>query len=668
MRFDNTPLAPPTTSAPAEWSDLKGRIVRGLDVAAEFERLGVRFSKPSADHRGVRECHAVGRKDDVPSAFVNVKTAVYHDSGGEGVSLHLFDFALRHGEHGRWIDVVRHYAAAAGVDAAEGFRPGKNGRVREAVYYYRDRDGAVRYSVHRYRLPNGKKTFSQHPPDGKGGWKFGPGCMDGVEPLPYRLPEILGSAGNPASDDDAEPVWVVEGEKDADRLASLGLVATTNHQGAQSTDATWPKFVEYFRGREVFVLPDNDPGGRAHARKVAAYLSGVAGSVKVVDLPGLPPKGDVSDWLDAGHDLDGLGRLAKAAPEWTGAEPGPAEAPAPEAVRDATAADVRAALSAASWLAPGWIPNAELTLLAAEPGVGKTRFCFDLARRIHAGLTWPDGSPITLPRDSKTLWIAADGQWQEIATIPAAFGIPDDLVVLNATNEDPYSGTTLEQEEDFADLESRIKRVRPAIVFIDTITNTADFKAQDASDAKKQYKPLQEIASRCQTAIVCVTHLNASGKVLGRRAAEKVRVVVQIECPDPEGQPNRRKLWVSKSKAVRPPALGVTMTDEGNEYDAEPPEPPRDGRFGGAKTGPVPAAITACMAWLAARLASGPARVKDLRDQAEAAGYSVTTLYKSKDRLGLSEKEMGVRNHKYWSLDTSRDAGGNDAGAGSAPF
>jgi putative DNA primase/helicase len=300
----------PRSSAPLapDLETIKRSILSRLDVAAEFAALGVRFTSTRVSAKGWRECWAVGRKDDVPSAAVNVNSAVYHDSGGEGATLNLWDFALTYGDFGQFRDVLKHYAGKAGVPLGK-IPTHARGRIREAIYLYRDAYGSVRYAVFRYREPNGKKSFTQHPSDGRGGWKYGSGCMDGVEPLPYRLPELLAS---PASD----LVFVVEGEKDADRLAGLGLVATTNHQGAQSTERTWPRFLEYFAGRHCVIIPDNDSGGKKHARRVAELLRPIAGSVKLLELPGLPAKGDVSDWLDAGSGPAELVALAEAAPLW----------------------------------------------------------------------------------------------------------------------------------------------------------------------------------------------------------------------------------------------------------------------------------------------------------------------------------------------------------------
>lgn len=154
-----------------------------------------------------------------------------------------------------------------------------------ATYDYRDEAGVLRYQVVRYQ----PKDFRQRRPDGKGAWAWGRGKA--VAAL-YRLPELLAA---PA----ASWIYVVEGEKDADRLAELGAVATTASGGAQwSAD-----FGRYLAGRRVVILPDNDETGQVHAARVAAAITGTAADVRVLPLPGLPDKGDVSDWLDAGGTL-----------------------------------------------------------------------------------------------------------------------------------------------------------------------------------------------------------------------------------------------------------------------------------------------------------------------------------------------------------------------------
>ncbi|MDA9194266.1 hypothetical protein N9P08_03390 [Alphaproteobacteria bacterium] len=64
-----------------------------------------------------------------------------------------------------------------------------------------------------------------------------------------------------------------------------------------------PILNHHFQGRDVVIVPDNDAAGRTHAQRVAQNLFGVANSLKILELPGLPEKGDVFDWLANGNKL-----------------------------------------------------------------------------------------------------------------------------------------------------------------------------------------------------------------------------------------------------------------------------------------------------------------------------------------------------------------------------
>ena len=190
----------------------------------------------------------------------------------------------------------------------------KRGRPKRGkhtnTYPYLDENGSLLFEVWRYADP---KSFAQRRPDPTqpSGWKW---SLGDVRRVLYRLPDL-------AAADPAQTVFVCEGEKDCDRLVSLGLVATTSPQGSSS----WAKAdSKVLAGRQVVVLPDNDPPGRQYVLKVARDLVDKAASVRIVDLAGLPHKGDVSDWLDQGHTVAELRELAAAAPLHT---PGPAAGP-----------------------------------------------------------------------------------------------------------------------------------------------------------------------------------------------------------------------------------------------------------------------------------------------------------------------------------------------------
>ena len=147
-----------------------------------------------------------------------------------------------------------------------------------ATYDYTDADGTLLYQV----LRSSRKDFRQRRPDGNGGWTW---KLDERRVL-YRWPELLKFPDG--------TVFVCEGEKDADRVASLGHCATTVAAGKWTDEC-----VKALAGRDVIILEDNDDAGRKKALAAAQALHGTAKTIRIVSLPDLPDKGDVSDWLDA---------------------------------------------------------------------------------------------------------------------------------------------------------------------------------------------------------------------------------------------------------------------------------------------------------------------------------------------------------------------------------
>lgn len=194
-------------------------------------------------------------------------------------------------------------AKLAGLLRESGIMPPRDGHRSSgriiATYDYRDEEGQFLYQVVRTT----DKAFPQRRRGDNGEWIWG---LGETRRVPYRLPELLAA-------DPGEWVLIPEGEKDCDNLAHLGLVATTNSEGAGS----WrPELSPYLQGRKVAILPDNDNPGHHHARDVAAKIAPYAADVRIVVLPGLLPGGDVSDWLAQGHTAEKLATLVEAAPLW----------------------------------------------------------------------------------------------------------------------------------------------------------------------------------------------------------------------------------------------------------------------------------------------------------------------------------------------------------------
>ena len=217
----------------------------------------------------------------------------FHDDSTPSLQVSR-DFAFCHAENKKF-DAIDLFALANALPAKEAIermakelgltgKPGNGLGKIAAVYDYVDPGGKLLYQSVRFE----PKTFRLRRRSGGGsnaGWAWD---LRGIKRVPYRLPEVI-AAGT---------VFVVEGEKDADRLAALGLAATTNSEGA----GKWrSELSPFFADKNVVILPDNDGPGKSHALDVAQKLADAgAASIRILELPGLAEKGDVSDWLSKG--------------------------------------------------------------------------------------------------------------------------------------------------------------------------------------------------------------------------------------------------------------------------------------------------------------------------------------------------------------------------------
>lgn len=150
-------------------------------------------------------------------------------------------------------------------------------------YYYTDEENKVLYKVIRYE----PKNFIQAKYD-NGKWVY---KMSGVRYVLYNLYNVSKS----------EEVYFVEGEKDADNLNSIGLVATTSVSGASSFTKRAKEYCESLKGKVVYIIPDNDDAGYKYAEDINKALDGIAKSTKILkltdEIPDLKEKGDISDVL-----------------------------------------------------------------------------------------------------------------------------------------------------------------------------------------------------------------------------------------------------------------------------------------------------------------------------------------------------------------------------------
>lgn len=518
-------------------------------------------------------------------------------------------------------------------------RPQPNGKGRiVATYEYRDESGELLFEVCRMD----PKGFRQRRPKPGGGWMW---SVKGVRRVPYRLPELLEST--------ADTVFIVEGEKDVDRLRGLGLTATCNAGGA----GKWrSEYAPFLKDRHVAILPDNDEPGREHAAAVAKSLQGVAASVRMVELPGLPEKGDVSDWLDAGHTADELAELVAGASEWTPATDKGGKASI-LAGRSGCFSEI--VPQAPEWLWRGRLALGTISLIAGAPKTSKSTLCTELAARLSRGVPWPDDFEDAPARDPASTIIVSAEDSREFTLAPR----------LRVAGADCSRIHWLEIEtvaEGLRPLEMLIEDTAAKMVVIDPISaflGNAD--SHNNSAVRGALAPLAKLAERTRACVALISHLNkksgqgAMNRVMGSigfSALARTNFLVTIDRES--GDESRRLFLPNGCNIGRPrPGLAFRVQDAGlfeapkiewlGTVETTADEAIEKDENSGRKTSKKERAVRL----IETMLAGGPLPVREIEAAAEAEGIGKTTLFDAGRAIGIEKEKSGFEGGDWsWKL------------------
>jgi RecA-family ATPase len=411
-----------------------------------------------------------------------------------------------------------------------------------ATYDYTDKDGALLYQVVRYE----PKTFRQRRPD-RNGWIW---KLDDRRVL-YRLPDLLQYPDG--------TVFVCEGEKDADRVAGLGHCATTVASGKWTDEC-----VQALAGRDVVIFEDNDEPGRKKALHAVTLLHPVAKSVRIVRLPGLAEGGDVSDWLDAGHDGNELVEFAFDQPLWTPDTPALAESAL-------TFINIGAwqdqPVPAREWCVPNRIPARNVTLFSGEGAIGKSLVSLQLAVAMALGRDWLN----SLPEFGPVMAVCCEDDDKELhrrlADILAHYGasFTDLHGILHLTSmagQDalmavPGKSGLITPTTLFERVRKAALDIRPKLIVLDNSADIFGGNENDRAQVRQFIGILRGLAIDANAAVVLTSHPSLTGEKSGTglsgstawHASVRSRLYMKRAATekDEEPDPNLRVIEVMKS-------------------------------------------------------------------------------------------------------------------------
>ncbi len=319
------------------------------------------------------------------------------------------------------------------------------------------------------------------------------------------------------------------------------------------------------------------------------------------------------------------------------------------------------------WLWPGRIPLGKLTLLAGDPGLGKSFVTLDIAARVSRGGAWPDLPILKRSPAGVVLLNAEDDLADTVAPRFDLIGGDDTYVVALKGVRHLGQRRHFTLETDLPRLEEvLVLNPDTKLVIVDPISAyVGKVDSHKNSDVRGLLAPFAELASRFRVAIVAVTHLSkgtgnkavyrAMGSLAFAAAARAVWAVVK----DANDSQRRLLLPAKLNLAQDPDGMAYRIKEGRVVWEADPVRMHADDAFAAeaqaANTRPRGKERHEAKEWLSAELANGPVPSSDIIELGGEFGFSRRTLQRAYKELGGTPRKQAFDGPWLWRL------GGQDA-------
>jgi hypothetical protein len=320
------------------------------------------------------------------------------------------------------------------------------------------------------------------------------------------------------------------------------------------------------------------------------------------------------------------------------------------------------------WLWANRIARGKITVIAGDPGLGKSFITLDLAARVSNGMPWPDMPTEAQEAGGIVMLSAEDDPGDTIRPrLDAARANVSRIVLLQAVRRtDPETGAQLSDPfcltSDLQALEEAIQRVENCrLVIVDPISAyLGRTDSHKNSEVRCMLAHLKDLAEKYGVAVVLVNHLrkgegSAMHRSMGSIAFVAAARAAWIVARDPDDPAGRRRYFLPVKNNIGNDHTGLSYelldAGGGTPHVAWGPavEVSADEVLGGAdKTNP---AAEQAVEWLRDRLANGPIASKQLEEDANRDGIKGRTLWRAKKVLKISARRAGFGPGGQWVWD-----------------
>lgn len=318
-----------------------------------------------------------------------------------------------------------------------------------------------------------------------------------------------------------------------------------------------------------------------------------------------------------------------------------------------------------AWLWHGRIALGKLTLIAGDPGLGKSLLTTTLAACVSRGYPWPvDGTDA--PLGDVILLSAEDDAADTIRPrLDAAEADVTRVQILKAVYDEDDSARIFSLKRDIEALEEALSSIPECrLLIVDPVSAYLDgTDSHNNSDVRGLLAPLAELAGRYKIAVVLIHHLNknAGGNALYRNigsiaftAAVRAAYVVAKDKDNPE----RRLLLPTKNNLAKD-STGLAYSiksDEKNRpiihWELEPVEITANEALALPETGAENADTDWAVEVLHDILAAGPVHSIEAIKQAKQAGLTEKQIRRAREKMGVEPRRTAYKGIWEWALPT----------------
>ncbi|MFC5428344.1 AAA family ATPase [Paraburkholderia denitrificans] len=318
------------------------------------------------------------------------------------------------------------------------------------------------------------------------------------------------------------------------------------------------------------------------------------------------------------------------------------------------------------WLWWYWLPEGKFSLLAGSPGTGKTTIAIAIAATISTGGKWPDGTPCSR-KAHVIIWSGEDNPADTIVPRLIAAGADLNYIhIISGCADESGAIQPFDPARDVPLLAERIAEIgNVALLIVDPIVSAVAGDSHKANDVRRDLQALVDVAGAHRCAVLGISHFakgtkgsSPAERVIGSQAfvaisrmtlvaaqdeTEERRVLARAKCniapddggisytleqADANGIDASRVVWGERIEGTSRDILGDVEQRDDDERSSQ----------------------EEALDLLKSLLADGPKRTREIKSDADGAGYNWKMMQRAASKLGVEKRKIGMKEGWEWAL------------------